>query len=436
MAALDADLQAAYAFTFPYYEMARTRHLGTSLLANPRAGRINTLGHRRTLSDHKARAVTTPNNDTLYSSAWLDLSAGPLELTIPPMANRYWSVQFMAMNTSTAAVVGSRNAGQGNTRLWITHESDSRPAPAGTRLVRLPTRDAWLLARIVVDDAQDLPAVHELQNGLQLRSVAADGPSPAMQLTPVQAVPAPLQGSPVSGENYLAVVNEMLARNPVPETEKNRLAGWSRWGLGVTAASPEQAAAFHAQLSTQLQALNVSLRHTAGLFGGGKTVQNWSYPDAAIGVFGANYALRAGVALSGLGALPPEEAIYLGRTQDDQGQNLEGSRSYRLRIPAQGIPTLAFWSLSMYQVEADGRQFFVDNPINRYAIGDRTRGLAKNADGSIDILIQHAPPANTALLGNWLPAPQGPFRLSLRAYLPTPELARGEAQLPSLVRQD
>ena len=436
MATLDADLQAAYAFTFPYFEMARTRHFATSLPANPRAGRLNTLGHRRTLSDHKARAVTTPNNDTLYSSAWLDLSTGPLELTIPPMANRYWSAQFMAMNTSTAAVVGSRNAGEGNMRLWILHEDDTRPAPAGARLVRLPTRDAWLLVRIVVDGAQDLPAVQELQNGLQLRSVATDGPFPATRVTPVQAVPDPVLGSPVSGENYLAVVNEMLTRNPVPEPEKDRLASWARWGVGVTKTSLEQAATFHAQLSPQLPALNLSLRNTPGLFAGGKTVQNWSYPDAAIGVFGANYALRAGVALSGLGALPPEEAIYLGRTQDDQGQNLEGRRSYRLRIPAQGIPTLAFWSLSMYQVEADGRQFFVDNPINRYAVGDRTRGLAKNADGSTDILIQHALPANSALQGNWLPAPQGPFRLSLRAYLPTPELARGEAQLPTLVRQD
>ncbi len=436
MAALDADLQAAYAFTFPYYEMARTRYLSTSLPSNPRAGRINTLGHRRTLSDHKARAVTTPNNDTLYSSAWLDVSAGPLELTIPPMGNRYWSVQFMAMNTSTAALVGSRNAGEGNVRLWITHDNDSRPAPAGTRLVRLPTRDAWLLVRIVVDDAQDLPAVQELQNGLQLRSAAVDGPTPATQVTPVNAVPAPLLGSPDKGDNYLAVVNEMLARNPVPETEKNLLASWSRWGLGVTAASPEQAAAFSAQLSPQLPALNLSLRHTPGLFSGGKTVQNWAYPGASIGVFGANYALRAGVALSGLGALPPEEAIYLGRTQDDQGQNLEGTRNYRLRIPAQGIPTLAFWSLSMYQVEADGRQFFVDNPINRYAVGDRTRGLLKNADGSTDILIQHAAPASSAQQANWLPAPQGPFRLSLRAYLPTPELARGEAELPTLIRQD
>ena len=426
MAALDADLQAAYTFTFPYYEMARTRYLSTALPQNPQQGRVNTLGHRRILSDHRARAVTTPNNDTLYSSAWLDLSAGPLELSIPRIAARYWSVQFMAMTTSTAAIVGSRNAGEGDIRLWITHEGDPRPTPAGARRVTLPTRDAWMLVRIVVDGPQDLPAVRALQDGLQLRRVEAGS------LSPVGAAPAPPMGSPVQGGSYLALVNEMLARNPVPAHEQSLLAAWSRFGVGLSAATGEQAAA----LTTQLPALNQSLRHTPGLFAGGKTVQHWSYPDAAIGVFGANYALRAGVALSGLGALPPEEAVYLGRTQDDQGQTLEGARRYRLRIPATGVPTSAFWSLSMYQVESDGRQFFVDNPVNRYTVGDRTPGIVKNADGSTDILIQHAQPANTDQQANWLPAPQGAFRLSLRAYLPKPELARGEAELPTLVRLD
>lgn len=425
MSATDDELQAAYTFTFPYYEMARTRYISVAWLDNPRLGRINTLGHRRTLVDHKARAVTTPNNDTLYSFSWLDLSAGPLELVIPPMGKRYWSAQFMAMTTSTAALIGSSNAGEGKLRLWITHDSDTQPAPAGTQLVRLPTVDAWLLIRIVVDGEHDLPAVRDLQNGLQLRSA-----NPT-DLSSSHVVPNPIEGSPLHGENFLAVLNAVLARNPVPEHEKHLLAAWHHLGIGVDKFTDDQAAALSAVLPT----LNPAIRNGQGLFGGGKTFQNWSYPNAALGIFGDNYNLRAGVALTGLGALPPEEAIYLGRTFDDQGDILDGKHNYRLRIPAQGIPTHAFWSLSMYQVEADGRQFFVDNPIRRYAVGDRTQDLLKNTDGSIDIFIQHATPADSAQKPNWLPAPQGVFRLTLRAYLPTAELARGEAELPVLVRQ-
>ena len=92
----------------------------------------------------------------------------------------------------------------------------------------------------------------------------------------------------------------------------------------------------------------------------------------------------------------------------------------------------AFWSLSMYQVEADGRLFFTDNPIARYAISDRSTGLVKNADGSLDIIVQQAEPTDAAQKANWLPAPAGPLRLMLRAYLPAPELAQGRVPLPTV----
>lgn len=61
MTAIDADLQAAYLYTFPYYEMACTRYLMVGFPMNPQRGAVNTLSHRRTLADASARGVTTPN---------------------------------------------------------------------------------------------------------------------------------------------------------------------------------------------------------------------------------------------------------------------------------------------------------------------------------------------------------------------------------------
>ena len=423
MAALDADLQAAYAYTFPYYEMARTRYALVDLPTNPQRVAINTLNHRRALSDHKSRAVTTPNNDTLYSSAWLDLSAGPLLVTVPAMASRYWSFHFMDASTSTAALVGSRNAGQGAITLWVTREGDATPAPANARVLRLPTRDAWMLVRIVVDGPQDLAAVHALQDGIRLSAAnpASTPQSPTAPSTP--------RGMPADGANYLAVVSSMLTRSGVPAAERAMVAGWARFGLGPgAAATPEQAQT----LGAALPQLNADLRDGGGINAGSRQVQNWSYPNPAIGTFGNAYALRAGVALAGLGALPPEEAIYLSATTDSAGAALNGSGRYRVRIPAQGLAVGAFWSLSMYQVETDGRLFFTDNPIARYAISDRSTGLVKNADGSFDIIVQQAEPTDAAQKANWLPAPAGPLRLMLRAYLPAPELAQGRAPLPTV----
>ena len=181
------DLQAAYDYTFPLYEMARTRYLSVELPANPNRG-INRLGHRRELADPRSRAVTTPNNDTLYTSAWLDLSQGPIEIKLPDFGGRYWSFQFMDAYTSTADIVGSRNAGRGAMTLWAMRTDDTRPVPAGVRAVRLPTRDVWMLARILVDDAEDAKTVHRMQDAISLR-VVQEGAADAWTHPPAPAAP-------------------------------------------------------------------------------------------------------------------------------------------------------------------------------------------------------------------------------------------------------
>ncbi len=140
------------------------------------------------------------------------------------------------------------------------------------------------------------------------------------------------------------------------------------------------------------------------------------------------------MALAGLAALEPVEAIYLARQADASGNELDGRQRYRVRIPPGGLPLDGFWSLSAYERLADGRLFFTDNPIQRYAVGDRTPGLLRQPDGSIELWLQREPPSEPARRANWLPAPPGPTQLTLRAYLPQPALREGRAELPSLTR--
>jgi len=163
----------------------------------------------------------------------------------------------------------------------------------------------------------------------------------------------------------------------------------------------------------------------------GKIVNDWAYGVPSVGNFATDYVLRAAVALKALAALEPAEAMYLTYV----GQPLDGSTAYRLHFDADRFPPVAaFWSLSIYQIMPDGRLFFADNPIRRYSIGDRTPGLRRNADGSLDLYIQQAsPPA--AELSNWLPAPAGSLALILRAYMPRPALIDGSYAPPALERQ-
>jgi len=140
------------------------------------------------------------------------------------------------------------------------------------------------------------------------------------------------------------------------------------------------------------------------------------------------------VALSGLAALPPEEAIYL-RPVGPDGRTVFHDGAYQLHLPGP-LPVDGFWSLTMYEATADGQFFLTANPLNRYAIGDRTPGLVRGPNGEIDIFIARDDPGG-AKTANWLPAPaSGPFAVSLRAYLPRAELLDGRYRLPPLARID
>ncbi len=95
-----------YLYVLPLLEMAATR---ARLLAN--GASQNTIYSRRNLADASSRAVTSPNNDTLYSVAWLDLTAGPVTATLPDVGQRYFSLQLMDMYTNNFAVLGTRTTG-------------------------------------------------------------------------------------------------------------------------------------------------------------------------------------------------------------------------------------------------------------------------------------------------------------------------------------
>jgi hypothetical protein len=167
----------------------------------------------------------------------------------------------------------------------------------------------------------------------------------------------------------------------------------------------------------------------------GKIVDGWSYPANNLGNFGDDYLYRALVALTGLAALETVEATYLTCNTDEDGRPLDGKADYVLRVePGQLPPAKAFWSLTLYEVTPEGRAFFTDNPLGRYAIGDRTRGLKKGADGSLEIFVQHERPA-AGKDSNWLPAPaSGPIRLVLRAYEPQEALLDGRYRVPPVKR--
>jgi hypothetical protein len=397
--------------------MARTP--AATLIAGGRP--LERFAHRRELTTARDRAVTTPNNDTLYSSAWLDLAQGPVALAAPDFGDRYWSVALMSMATDNFAVLGTRTVGTGPATFLIVAPNWQGRTPDGMQLIRSPDRWVWALARMLVAGASDLPAAHRLQDALVL--------TPHNTAVTTPALPAPLK--PDDPADFYRLLADLLAESPPPPADEAMLATLAAIGLvpgqpfTTEAWQPDQRAA----LAAGFAAASTALRQQRAM-GGRSVINGWSFPPAQIGNFGTNYALRAAVSLGGLAALPSEEAMYL--TYVGQGAPVTGAQPRRLAFPAGGLPPVdGFWSLALYERTPEGRLFFNDNPLGRYLIGSHSEGLVTSSDGGLELLISHAAPAGRET--NWLPAPSGQFVLVLRAYLPRLDMREGCWQPPPLM---
>jgi hypothetical protein len=400
----------AFIYTLPLIELATARQRGQAV-----GHKIGVFAHVRHLANHKHRAVTTPNTDTLYSTAQLDLSAGPATITLPPAGDRYLSLALMDAYTNNFAILGTRTTGPDGGTFRLV---GPREAAEGWNVVRSPTDHVWALARILVESPEDLEAAREAQAGISLQGPACD-------------MPGPYAARSADWRAYFASAAALMDANPPPVTDLALLRSIAPLGLveGFDAARFSDAEV--AEIEAGVAEGRKAVRSGGGL-SGTEFIQGWSYPSPRLGDFEQDYLLRGAVALGGLAALPPSEAMYMQAEGPLPRKLFDGTRSWRLHFPADAhLPVNSFWSLSLYEATDDGQFFFWDNPLNRYAIGDRTPGLTTNSDGSLDIWIGHDSPRRERE-SNWLPAPAAPFALFMRAYLPRPELLQGYYRMPAL----
>lgn len=414
--AADSDLRAAardaWLYCLPLIEMAGTRARATAAGPPGDPNGSNRFIHSRNLAGPAARGVTTPNNDTLYSSAWLDLVAGPVTITLPATGKRYFSLALMDMFTNNFAVLGTRTMGGRGGDVVIAPPTG--PAPPGA--IRSPTPWVWALARTLVDGPGDLAAAHAVQDGIVLRARAG-------------RMPDPVPGRAAAWNDYFLQAQTLLAENPPPRADDDFFRRIAPLQLGPTHGF--ETARFADPEVAEVEAGVGDARAALLAQRGKQAAQNgWVYPQANLGDFGQDYAYRAAVAIGGLAALPIAEAMYMRPMAPGGGFVFNGGH-YKLSLPA-ALPVDGFWSLTMYEATPQGQFFLTDNPLGRYAIGDRTPGLVRDATGGLDIWIGREDPG-AGRTSNWLPAPaQGPFALTLRAYLPKPEFLDSRYRLPAL----
>ncbi|MFN7674259.1 DUF1254 domain-containing protein [Aquidulcibacter sp.] len=379
---------------------ARQRTIGSA---------ANQWRHVRRLADASSRRVTTPNNDTLYSSAWLDLRKGPVELTYPKASERYLSIAILDMYTNNFVVLGPRQTlgDSGRVRLVAPKERAS-----GDEIVA-PTHWVWAQVRTLVSGPEDIGVAHQLQDGLRI--VGAQSPPPG-----------PVPATTDAFEELQAIVGLLATEAPPLAGEHQLRERWEQAGLTPLGLA-EVAHSRRSAIDRGLQDARNRIAKRLALSG---ARSGWIYPEVSLGDFGADYIYRASIATWGLGALPLKEAVYLRAIARDGQTTFPADTSFVLRFPPGGLPPArAFWSLSLYEALGDGRLFFAQNPLGRYAVGDRTPGLRTEADGSLTIWIGARDPGESRR-SNWLPASGARFALVLRAYNPDPSLLNGRYLLP------
>lgn len=433
--------EKAFIWGLPLVLMEQTRQSGQAAQA-ARSGlppMANTFTHARNLVPAQARVVVRPNNDTLYSSAWLDLSRGPVRLDVPAISRRYWIVPFMDAWTNVFATVGSRThaaevAERGGT-WWIAGSVGRDQIPPGAQVFIAPTDLVWIIGRIELRGPADLPAVRSLQDGFKL--------SPARDALGIPSAPSrrlpPQIMRDLSAQVFFDRLAALLAKQSALPQDTLPLALLK--AMGVTpgqAFDPAKAGRSQAWIDAleqgkrdayaRLAEAGLSRRDPAAL----STSNGWNLNNmAGMGNFGSDYGLRAAIALSGLGALPLADAWYPATDFDSRGQRLSGEHRYRLVFDQKRLPPAnAFWSITLY--DADG--YFVDNAEHRYALTDRDP-LRFNSDGSLTLFVGNTPPAETEWRNNWLPAPAGPFNLTMRLYDPHTQAFAGGWIPPAVVRE-
>jgi len=415
--------ESAYAFAYPLVLMEFTRN-GTP---------TNVFTHLSEFPSPTSHKVVRPNADTLYSSAWLDLSKEPILLHVPDTGGRYYLIQFMDAWTDTFAVPGKRTTGTADGWFAIVGPGWRGKLPSHMHRVDSATNQVWLLGRTQTNTAADYQSVRGIQKGMTLVPLTSHlrgTPPPAPVVVPSTTVsaPAPARVAQLSALEFFNEFHRLLAQNPPHAADGPIMKQLARLGFEPRRPfEPEKLGA------DGVKALEEGVRGAATRIasaGSDSSGRGWTGFGVPVGRYGVNYVNRAKVARVALGALPPEDAIYVSCTADDDGRPLSGSGRYQIHFSPDDLPPVrAFWSLTLY----DSAGYFVANPIARYAIGDRDT-LERNPDGSLDLWIRHDAPGGSKDR-NWLPAPEGEFNLTLRLYWPKEAAVRGRWTPPAVVRR-
>ena len=436
--ALDTGMEA-YVYAYPLVTMEYTRRALTNTAA-PEGTKapMGQFVRMREYPNASFKDVTAPNADTLYTTAWFDVSKEPWVISVPDMKGRYYLLPMLDGWTTVFNVPGKRTTGTGAQTYAITGPGWSGTLPAGVKEYKSPTGMVWLLGRIYCTGTpEDYKAVHALQDKINAVPLSAYG-------KPYKPEPGNVDSSwdskksvrdqvnDLDANSFFKLFAELLKTNPPTVEDAPMVAKLAK--IGIVPGQDFDASKLDPAVAKGLaDAPKPAQEKIMGWFkeavkAGDATFSDGWFFSTKTGIYGTNYIQRALITAIGLGANRPQDAVYPTSEADADGKPYNGANKYIMHFNKGEMPPVdGFWSLTMY----NGEYFFVENPLNRYTVSSRSK-FKTNADGSVDVYIQNESPGKDKE-ANWLPAPKDKFILMLRLYWPKekpPSIIDGTWKIP------
>jgi hypothetical protein len=433
----------AYVYAFPLVLMDVTKNLMTTAPAALALGApVNQFSHVPNFPKAGERQIITPNVDTLFAMAWLDLSAEPIILHVPDTAGRYYLLPLLDAWSNVFTSVGKRTTGTKEADFGIVGPGWKGKLPPGVKEIKAPTNMVWIMGRVETNGPSDFPAVHALQKNIKLKPLSAFGqPDAPPEKTPGgpratpkidSMVPTLKQVESMDASTFFRRFAKLMVDNPPASADEKMIKRLAV--LGIVPGKELDESAWDETIKKAVErAVKVGLNkvRTKPPAASRKLENGWLFERSSVGSYGTDYSNRAFTAQLSLGTNVRQDTIFPATKSDDKGKDLSGAHRYVLHFDkGQTPPVNGFWSVTLY----DRDQCLVENPIKRYAIGDRNK-LTYNEDGSLDILIQNESPG-VKNKSNWLPAPRRDFNLIMRLYWPKEALLDGSWKIPPIKRVD
>lgn len=426
----------AYIYLYPLVTMDVTRRQFTNIEPGKELGKgpMNMFHNVPMYPPADFRGVVRSNFDTLYSIAYLDLTKEPMVVSVPDAGGRYYLLPMLDMWSDVFASPGPRTTGTQAANFLVTPPHWSETVPAGLTQIEAPTPYVWIIGRTRTDGPPDYDAVHKIQAGYKVTPLSDWGKSAspvAVKIDPSvdMKTPPKVQVDTMPAGRYFAYAAELLKINSPHLTDQPIIAQMKRIGIepdksfDLSKVDPAVRKALEDAPAEAQQLMQWKLPTIA------RVANHWSMNTDTMGVYGNYYLKRAIVAQVGLGANLPEDAIYPLNLGDESGAPLDGAKKYTIHFDKGTTPPVnAFWSITLY--DSDG--FQVANSLNRFAVSS-WMPFKYNHDGSLDLYFQNESPGSDRE-ANWLPAPKGPFNLTMRLYSPRPDALTGKWNPPPITK--